>query len=142
MNFIGLARATITLSSDVGVDVIASWKENDNPQSTGANVHATGTSEQNIMAAGVGGRVRRLTDLHCRSLAANTGNVTVTIKQNDGTNSFEVMSAALMPGDVLVYDHQRSWHVVCQATLGAAGLDVLKMIYPNTILADSPSHLV
>lgn len=135
MNLIGINALTLSLSAAVSAHVISSFKDSGADDIDGRNAKITeSTTETTIIAAPGSGRRRRITDLHIRAPIDNAAPATFTLKQSDGTTSWEVFSAVLRPGDCIVYDHTRGWSVLAQALIGNGLVDVLHQLFPNTLL--------
>jgi hypothetical protein len=134
MIILGVNYLTVTLSSALSADIIASFKDSgDAVKGQNTKIVASSAATTVVSTPNAGG-VRRLTDLNIRALAANSGNVTATVKQTDGTTEWEVFSATLSPGDALTFDHQKGWDVASPSLLGSNGLNAIRQLYPNILI--------
>lgn len=131
MNLIGVNRLTVALSVATNLDVIASWKDNGEPDSSGTNTKITNDDEGTVVGAPGTGKRRRVTDLNLTLPRSNSQGCRITVNQTDGTSTWEVTSADLVPGDSLLYDIQRGWHVRALALDGNAMAELYRETVPG-----------
>lgn len=94
--------------------VTSTWADNDNTNSTytpGVTALATnGTTPITVVGSPASGVHRVIRDIHVINRDTSPGQV--TLRYNDGSNTFKIGSPTLLPNDSLVWSPKRGWHVV------------------------------